>query len=369
MIGLMCSLLLSGNLAATDDPAIDRIQAALAAAWAAGMPATKLRVRADFQMEVRRADPALGDEYFPNEPYQIGPKNQPQWKTRPHTRWVEDVAFSGPKYRNDYQLIRAADGSVPRGWAGDRFYNGRYAWVYDPDKRLATQYDRNDKTARLQMGYYLDMVGWPVEPLGKERTTRGSAMFPYRLDEALASGAYRVASREVIDGEDCTVLERPGVDRLWLAENRGWAVAQREWSWSQGGPLKRRIHNANFREIAPGAWLPTRCRMEIFGQPPARAGAVVGVLSAVATQLEANVPDDWFEPHFPDGAMIYDMASGTQYRFGREQQTLDQAIKRASGYRPMFQQVPWWRTSWAGMVLLAVATIATFWIWRRRIVP
>jgi len=201
--------------------------------------------------------------------------------------------------------------------------------------------------------------------MGKDRTTAGDLGEPYRLDRLGATGAYSVVAREGLDGRPCVVLARPGLDRLWLAEDRGWAIVRREWCWTVGGPIKRRIANADFREVAPGAWIPHRATMEIFGHPSTRPGRRVAVLDATVLEAEADVPDDRFEPHFPPGTEVDDVETGARSPFGQEIASLDPAVAAAARFGPAFHEVPWWHRGWARLLGSTLAIIAGSWFLRR----
>ena len=108
--------------------------------------------------------------------------------------------------------------------------------------------------------------------------------------------------------------------------------------------------------------------MEIYGHPTTRPGQRVGWLKATVLDADADVPDDWFEPHFPKGTIVDDRATGERYPFGVELNTLDKAVIRASGLGPMFRPVPLWQqpVSWVvGALAVFVAVVAgRFWVVR-----
>ena len=109
------------------------------------------------------------------------------------------------------------------------------------------------------------MVGLALPPGPKPSTYRLTTdpVTVFDLRAVVASGPYEVPGADVVNGEPCAILERPGWDRLWLAEKRGGTIVRRERNWSAGGPKKRRITNEAFAEVVPAAWLPTRIAMEV----------------------------------------------------------------------------------------------------------
>jgi hypothetical protein len=362
LVGMGC---LAGMLTAD----LDSIGRDITEAWREDGPAGNLRVRCRFELKVERLDDALSDRYFANVLVPADKSPRSRYRVGPQTKWVEDVATRGRKYRNDHEFFDADSGETHRGWKVQKFFNGTNSWRYDCIKSMALQYPGAALTTRLTLGYYQDMIGFPGSPLEKERTTAGGTGEPYRLDKLIPSGKYRIDGGEVVDGLDCVVLTRPGLDRLWLARDRGWSIVRREWRWSLGGPLKRRVNNRDFHEIARGAWIPFEAVMEIYGHPGTRPGRRVGLLRATVLLAEADVPDDWFEPHFPKGAVVDDLETGDRYPFGMELQSLDEAVVRASSFGPMFRPVPWWRRpAWwgvGGAALLLIFAARRNWMARR----
>jgi len=332
----------------------------LSRTWYEGGPARNLRVRCMIELRVERADEALGDRYFPNTFPPATSGTRPKTQMVPQSKWIEDVGTRGAKYRNDSEFIAAGDRPTPRGWKTSKLFNGTNSWSFDPAQKMASKYDGSTLITQLTLGYYFDMIGFPGKPVGKDRTTAGETDQPYQLDRLIPSGAYDLVGEETVDGLHCLILSRPGLDRLWLAKDRGWAIVRREWRWSLDGPLKRRIDNRDFREISPGIWIPYKGVMEIFGHPATRPNQRVGQLRATVMLAEADVAAAWFEPDFPKGTIIDDVESGERSAFGMEGQSLDSAFARAAHLGPAFRAEPWWLRlqTWVSGFLILVGVLA-----------
>jgi hypothetical protein len=99
--------------------------------------------------------------------------------------------------------------------------------------------------------------GWrPPRPVDRAHVLREVAVEP----------EYRVVRpvQELVDQRWCHVLERPGLDRLWLDAERGCALLARESSLKVGGPLVERIEVGGHRQAADGVWLPGWIRIIQF---------------------------------------------------------------------------------------------------------
>jgi hypothetical protein len=358
-MSLPCLALLAMTSGAAAHPAdLAAIGDEIARAWRRDGPAGRLRVKCVFHLRVEKDDEALADRYLPNAttPPEKGSRAKP--RAAPQKKWIEDVATRGEMYRNDYEFFRSDGGAAPRGWKVEKFFNGKNSWRYDPVKRHAFQFEGADVTTRLTLGYYQDMIGFPGEPLGKDRTTAGRSGEPYRLDALIPSGRYTIDREETVDGVDCVVLARPSLDRLWLSKKHGWAIVRREWCWSPGSALKRQISGRNFQEVSPGVWIPLECDMAIYGHPNTRPGQRVGVLTAVVLEAGADVTGEWFEPHFPRGAVVDERATGNRYAYGMELEELDATVSRAGNFGPMFSSAQWWSRPVFWGLAMAVTLLA-----------
>ncbi len=109
---------------------------------------------------------------------------------------------------------------------------------------------------------------------------------------------YKVREQlEEIDGAQCHVVERPGHDVMWIDAQHGFQVRRRTLFQKSGQPLTE-FRATDFRERAPGVWLPSRQLAVAFNfdsDPPEYRGRVRFVLTN--TLLEARfeeLPDEFF---------------------------------------------------------------------------
>src|SRR5262245_47868391 len=87
-------------LAGTSPAELDSIGSDVVAAWREDGPARNLRVQCRFDLKVERSDEALSDRYFPNTFIPYGTPPRQHYRVGPQTKWIEDVATRGDKYRN-----------------------------------------------------------------------------------------------------------------------------------------------------------------------------------------------------------------------------------------------------------------------------
>ncbi|MDR3108615.1 MAG: hypothetical protein LBU65_02860 [Planctomycetaceae bacterium] len=74
---------------------------------------------------------------------------------------------------------------------------------------------------------------------------------PYCLEEHRDS--YHVLSTpETVDGHLCWVVERPGMDKFWIAPGLGYMLCKRRFHWGKDKPLRAEIRAKEFKEIEPG---------------------------------------------------------------------------------------------------------------------
>jgi hypothetical protein len=185
---------------------------------------------------------------------------------------------------------------------------------------------------REQAMVYMEAVGSPFYD-GKYldlwrrirgRTRRSVSQFevpyPFSLVPALQSDQYSVGLSDVeINGIRCVLLERAGLDKLWLAPDLGYAVVQREWNWGHGEPLMMRYVNSDFKQVVDGIWLPMTAQRQAFADP-ARYSNSVGALHFINTckvvEMHGNdVPDELFTIRPIPGSTAIDNTKTTA--FGR----------------------------------------------------
>lgn len=117
-----------------------------------------------------------------------------------------------------------------------------------------------------------------------------SLMLPWCLQANKA--AYRVRpQREDIDGAMCHVVERPGHGVLWIDAGHRFQVRRRTLFQKSGQPLSE-FRATDFRERAPGVWLPTRKLAVAYNFDSEYRGRVRFVLTNTLAEARFGEPSD-----------------------------------------------------------------------------
>ena len=346
-----------GLLVATlDVSSVGEIAKARAETWCETCPGGRFRVRVDLQLQVEQPDRATDGSFFPISDRTGRVVNLP--------RWSETATRAGRRYSlvTSHPAPPGLRGGAAAPFEESFFWNGTNTWKHRAGYEAAVRAAGHSPVTRIPQDYYGDLIGAELGGVDRAtaRTVPAPTAEPYAIDAILRSDLYHPAGTAVVAGEPCVVVERTGRDRVWLAERKGLVVVRREWRWAEGGPLKRRIENQDFREAAPGVWLPWRGRMIVYGHPTTRPGRRVGELTAVVRAVETAIADDAFEPQFPRGTRVLDSETGKVSRAGMseaEDQAELEARARARRPRPVdpaelarfaHQPPPWWgrRPTW-----------------------
>jgi len=135
----------------------------------------------------------------------------------------------------------------------------------------------------------------------------GTSIIPV---EALKSGEYSLLSvSDTVAGERCAVFDRNGIDRIWVAVEKGVCVMRREIRDPRSGGLLQRIMTEKVTQVAPELWLPTEFRNQMFSGVESTNQNIPKLESRIHVlrcELDDNVPDSTFLPTHPAGSLRYD---------------------------------------------------------------
>lgn len=129
----------------------------------------------------------------------------------------------------------------------------------------------NPKLLDTYNGFYLQCTGW-----WPEEDNRADEEYRYLLANPIHLLLYQteveiLPDTELVDGRDCIVMrfeDKETTNVMWLDPDRSCTLVQRHQSnWKKQAHTV--IHNSDFREVAPGTWLPWKVsRITHRGESP-----------------------------------------------------------------------------------------------------
>ena len=155
------------------------------------------------------------------------------------------------------------------------------------------------------------MPRWPLSnyefPLNKSGSRINAA-------EALRSADYRLLSRsESVAGEECAIFDNKGIDRIWIATNKGLCLMRREMRDPNSRKLIERILTEKVDLVAPRLWLPTEFRNQYLSNTNEAVIERESRVHVLRFELNDNVPESIFIPVHRPGSLKYE--SGDENRF------------------------------------------------------
>lgn len=181
---------------------------------------------------------------------------------------------------------------------------------------------------------------------------------------------YRVLpDREDVDGIRCWVLEWPGMDRIWVDLEHGFAIRRRVYHWGLGKPRRYAIEQSDFREISRGFWTPFLQKVDKYAEVDRTEekfwDTIVNksVYRVKEVLVGDEVPDEALEVRLPAGTRVVDNIRDMVYTVAEDgAEPFEGALAEArDALRPN-------RTRWLLVALNAflVAVAALIWFVRRR---
>ena len=247
-------------------------------------------------------------------------------------------------------------------------YNGDQSRSYEPSRLLGTIKPGRQVTMENNFTEYCGFISWPAGPDGEKAATTIQHV-PTAL---LAAGIYAVRPRlESVDGNPCHVVSS-GWDTFWIDPQNGYCVRRRVMFRKSGlldpGCLNYVQVCQDFRRVAEGVFLPTKCRRYSFAtqnEPESTRGKLAKVTSVAVTELAVNdAADPQFELAFPPGTQVNDTILNKSYLVPHGEENLDRAIAESNMYIvdgkviPVTPPLSWRRTAiWGvnGALLIVVA--------------
>jgi hypothetical protein len=172
------------------------------------------------------------------------------------------------------------------------YFTGESLNVFCPPQRyleVTRKLADSPYNLKARCEFYLECTGWwPPGDTGEAPPLWGH---PFFLHDALADPHCRVRPlQEQVDGAWCCVVERPGVDTLWLDPALGFMMRRREWLHGHRVAPARDYELSGYRPMGPGIWLPWQVRRVSYKAPGETAGGPPEVaVDTIATVVRAEV--------------------------------------------------------------------------------
>ncbi len=352
-------------MGATQGPTVAEVQSAVGKEYQALLEAG-FRVYVHVSVTVHRSDPAVDlKEHVLLDPQR---RPYPTWQheitrrdVKVKSRWTGDMS---PEALEKYSWLTSFDGN--HCWASDLGQHDQMVLMWPNAKKVG---DRAVREGLPGIDLYADVIGLDGAVSMLERSLKGPSPFPYRVDVALATGRYEVVEPEAREGESrCVVVERKGLDRLWLDRDRGYSVVRRDWRWAEGKSLRNRVRNSYFREDLPGVWLPRSSTVEFMGKPDVAPDTLCVTARISVKDLQVR-PNESFVPRAKVGMIVFDMPGKKDYRVpdGRDADLAkladgEEGFPRVEPYNSVMGYIVT-----GNLVVIAIALALLLWrFWRRR---
>ncbi|MHC4693425.1 MAG: nitrilase-related carbon-nitrogen hydrolase [Planctomycetota bacterium] len=206
---------------------------------------------------------------------------------------------------------------------------------------------------------FIDAIGLGSVGQNNDSWLRGDCPAPFRVDKALGTGQYRIAGTETTEGNRrCIVLERKGLDKLWLDEERGYSVVRREWGWGVDKPLRVRIRNSDFRAGPDGVWLPRDVRIDYFGTPENDPNILCVTIRASVGKIEFAPNTDYMPSYHGHGGLITYKRDHLSFSVPSSENNFEQTA--SVDRKPVRSRLVLYITIAGGLVVLAVVVGIVF---------
>jgi hypothetical protein len=209
--------------------------------------------------------------------------------------------------------------------------------------------------------YFDDFLSYPdgTYRAQLELGSLGKPVNDYWFPDALTQFGkeYRLGGIDLVDGVACHILDRKGLDRLWVDPAHGFVVRRRDYHFSiEGLPLRERTYLQDVGELA-GAWLPRKIIREEYGQLDEEK-ALLNKLCARKTliaraMLATADADSQFALQITSGAHVVDQIRGFDYIALKDGE--DPFIKKSGEARPLLRKV--WVLVAVALMLAAILVI------------
>jgi hypothetical protein len=253
-------------------------------------------------------------------------------------RWTQ--AFYRDRWYTERRFTRPFTGTYEKGIVKTRVHVPAQPSIHVLKDGVVLEWDQSRNTAKilafsesgnlysglhytrnlsLDAPKYVARAG-DVELAEMRKINRDETDLPF-LPEFLRSNRsnYRVLpQQETINGTSCWIVEWPGMDRIAVDPDRGFAIIQRRYSWGPEKPTRVEVTNSDHRQVKPGLWLPYQQQetryASIVADPKEMWGkAAVKSRYTVQTMRFDDLDDIFFQVKLTPKTRVHDMVRSIQY--------------------------------------------------------
>jgi hypothetical protein len=147
---------------------------------------------------------------------------------------------------------------------------------------------------------------WPLTDYDlKTEEVSGNIALP---NEAINSEDYLLLTNtENICDENCVIFDHKGMDRIWIAPDKGVCVMKREFR-NATGELLERISVKSLQEFKPGMWFPLQMTNQFFRSSPTNDERILAEefhVQTIRCIFNSDVKDSVYFPCFSSGELKY----------------------------------------------------------------
>jgi len=161
---------------------------------------------------------------------------------------------------------------------------------------------------------YMELIGFETSRWEFLPSLRGHGNpHPFDLLQVLGDRGYSVQYEESSAGNrsQVVVLEKPGVERIWLDQKRGFVITKRERKWNNSDVTMTLIENSAFVELAENVWLPQSSRIDYYAPADSPCAGDVAVTAELSIlKLSLDPPESLFYPDLDGIVQVHDITHG-----------------------------------------------------------
>jgi hypothetical protein len=199
--------------------------------------------------------------------------------------------------------------SSPLPWQSDPFCQEFF--IHDGKTYIRWPFNRAYSTGTIKAGDAVSgsvpndllLAFVPNWPLTAYKMPASGSGFEIIVPLALQASQYHLlAGHQYVNNEECAVFDN-GVDRIWIAYQKGICVMCREIRTTTG-QLVQKILTDKVEQIKPGLWLPTELRSQLFSIAKTSGSNVQTAefgVHIVRCIFNNDVPKLMFNPTFGPG--------------------------------------------------------------------